>query len=50
MNIKDKIQEWQECFKYEFCGSDAELKEVDVELELVFHVIDTLTKGTLKGE
>ncbi len=44
MNIKDKITEWQESFKDEFCCSDIERLESNQELELVLHAIDTLTK------
>jgi hypothetical protein len=47
MNIKDKIIEWQEQVKDEFCINDAERMEIDRELELVLFVIYTLADGRL---
>ena len=32
MNIKDKIIEWQEQVKGEFCINDAEMMEIDQDL------------------
>lgn len=43
MDIKEKITEWQESHKHNRCCSSKEEVECDQELELVLHVIDTLT-------
>lgn len=43
MNIKDKIIEWQEQVKDEFCINDAERMVIDQELKLVLFAFDSLT-------
>ncbi len=49
MNIKDKIQEWQEVVKYDRCASEQEELELDKELELIFFVIDNLKDKALNN-
>lgn len=43
MNIKDKITEWQDAVKYEFCFNDNDKAMIDAELEMVLFAIDKLT-------
>ncbi len=48
MNIKDKITEWQQSVRDEFCINELERAQIDKELELVLFVIDALTDTTTK--
>ena len=43
MNIKDKITEWQDAVKHDFCINDKERAIIDAELEMVLFAIDKLT-------
>lgn len=50
MNIKDKITEWQESFKYEHCFTEGAKKEVDDDLEMIIFAFDTLIDKVIPDE